>query len=252
MGKILIIRDADFSNSPGAVKVSSIPVVGGNDLLAFYSSGGATVDTSGGVESIGSDLLESTPRLRSAAPTKSTVVASSFLKGSVISFDASLVSSYSGYIPMSVVDGVSFSILFRRNTPSISTGGNAVIFGCREIGLQLRVRAATGQPHLLLQKDGVTQNFTLNYDTPIGQDRITLTLDKLQVKFYLNGALMNTYDISTFNLIDTFQNIFVGSNWNLSTPSNGVQLSQFYVHGKALSLSEVQSLHSGMFDLIKS
>lgn len=250
MGKILIIRDADFSNNAAAIKVSSIPLTRVDDLIAFYSSGGVELNGDGDIESIFSPFVPRTPVIRSVSSDKAFVTTSSLLKGTIIRFASSTASSYEGYVPINLDKGVSFSAIFRRPTPSISTGGNACLFSIQEIGLQFRLRAATGQPHLLLHKNGVSEQFMLNYDTPIGEDRITLTLNKSQMIFYLNGLLMNSFDISTFNLIDTAQNFSLGANWNQANPTGGISLSQFYVHDKDLSLVEVQELHSNLASLL--
>lgn len=243
MGKILIIEDVDFSNNPNVISVTGIPVTT-ETVKCFYSSQGALLDGNNEIIELPSSFTPG-PTLKRTASVGAFVMngTSSFLKGRVVRFQEVNPSPYGARINMNLVLGVSFSFLIRRPTASVAELSNQCLLGLEDIGLQFRSRAKPGDTHFVINYNGSMSNYPLDYSLPASADIITLTITKNKVLFYLNGALRNNINIADIALPDSINRFCLGATWNNSSPANGVQLSQFYIHDKELTLAEVQDLH---------
>lgn len=253
---ILVMKGADFSNNPNAVNVRDFPVIE-DGLVGYYTPNkNITVDpVSKKILKLPSFMVDG-PDLNHLGGTVNSPVLftdSTAFKGNTIRFDSGTAAAPGLATPELIYDltnGASFTFIY--STPEASTGSNRVMFAIESIKLQLRVNATSGVGHLQMGNTG-TNNF---YDVglhgfPGGTYAITLALLKNSVKFYKDGALLQTVNITAENLPDTASGITsLGSNWAGSSALINHQAKQFHIHDKELSLAEVHAIHAVLPTLV--
>lgn len=252
MGQLLIIEGEDFSGNPNAVNINEFPVVT-DSLIGFYAGNGSQSDANG-IVSMPSIMVEGQPFVRIPGQTRSPVhySGSTVFKGGVLRSADDVNTSAPGLdqrLSIDYTSGISFTFMTYRPQGSGPTGSvNRCILAIESIALQFRTVAASGGAHLAIGSNGYDVGFG---GRPSATEAITVVLTKTNFGLYVDGALLSNTNISGENLPDSgVTRVIYGSNWNGASGLQQNQTKQIQIHNKALSLGEIQDIHSVLPNLL--